>query len=58
MAEMMKAAVLYAPGKLVYEEVPIPEPGDRDVLLKVTACGITEPGQMMLIIGTRAFRLF
>lgn len=40
MAEMMKAAVLHAPGKLVYEEVPIPEPGERDVLLKVTACGV------------------
>ncbi len=40
MSETMKAAVLYAPGDLRYEEVKIPELGENDVLVKVTACGV------------------
>ncbi len=36
----MKAAVLHAPNDLRYEEVRMPEPGERDVLVKVTACGV------------------
>jgi succinate semialdehyde reductase (NADPH) len=38
---MMKAAVLEnAPGGLHLEEIPIPEPLDGEVLVKVTACGV------------------
>ncbi|MDD3185659.1 MAG: galactitol-1-phosphate 5-dehydrogenase [Anaerostipes sp.] len=36
----MKAAVLHQPGDLRYEEVEIPQIGDKDVLVKVTACGV------------------
>lgn len=40
MKDMMKAAVLYAPGDLRCVEVPVPEIGSDDVLIKVHACGI------------------
>jgi succinate semialdehyde reductase (NADPH) len=37
----MKAAVLeHAPGALHIEEIPIPEPLEGEVLVKVTACGV------------------
>ena len=36
----MKAAVLHAKGDLRYEEVPTPEPGEKQVLVKVKAAGI------------------
>jgi L-iditol 2-dehydrogenase len=36
----MKALVLKEYGKLVYEDVPMPEIGDEDVLIEVRACGI------------------
>lgn len=36
----MKAMVLYDQGKTELREVPIPEIGDEDILLKVEACGI------------------
>jgi L-iditol 2-dehydrogenase len=36
----MKALVLEEYKKLVYKDVPDPEPGDDDVLVKVMACGI------------------
>jgi len=42
---MMKAQVLKAPAKvetnpLVYTDVPVPEPADDEVLIKISACGI------------------
>jgi succinate semialdehyde reductase (NADPH) len=38
---MMAAAVLEtAPGSLRIEEIPVPEPKDGEVLVKVTACGV------------------
>jgi len=36
----VKAAVLYAKNDLRYEEVPTPEPGHKEVLVKVKAAGI------------------
>ncbi len=36
----MKAAVLHAPGDLRVEDVPIPEPGPGEALVRVTACGV------------------
>jgi len=36
----MKAAVLHAVGDIRYEEVPEPEIGDDEVLLRVRACGV------------------
>lgn len=36
----MKAAVLYEPGRLKIEDVPVPENGDREVLVQVKATAI------------------
>lgn len=36
----MKAAVYYGPNKIKVENLPIPEIGDDDCLLKVRACGL------------------
>ena len=41
MAATMKAAVLHAlKTPLAIEQVPVPEPGHGDLLIKVTACGV------------------
>lgn len=40
MKKKMKAAVLYGPKDLRVEEVPIPDVGDDEVLIKVKYCGI------------------
>jgi 2-desacetyl-2-hydroxyethyl bacteriochlorophyllide A dehydrogenase len=60
MVETMKAAVLRGARNIVVEDVPIPEIGPNDVLIKVVNCGIcgsdihsyktgmyVEPGQIM-----------
>ncbi|MEA1997469.1 MAG: alcohol dehydrogenase catalytic domain-containing protein, partial [Gemmatimonadota bacterium] len=36
----MKALILKEYNRLVYEEVPMPEVGSDDVLIRVRACGI------------------
>ncbi|MDF1593354.1 MAG: alcohol dehydrogenase catalytic domain-containing protein [Desulfobacterales bacterium] len=36
----MKAARVYEPGKIVIEDVPVPEPNENDVLIKVHRAGI------------------
>src|SRR5829696_1848240 len=36
----MKALILKEYNQLVYEDVPMPQPGPRDVLVQVKACGI------------------
>lgn len=36
----MKAAVFHGPGDVGVEDLPDPEPGERDVLVEVAACGI------------------
>ena len=36
----MKAVKIIEPGKMIVEEVPIPEPADDEVLIKVMCCGI------------------
>lgn len=40
MAKTMRAAGCNAPGKLFVHDVPVPEPGPGEVLLKVSRCGI------------------
>ncbi|MEV5712078.1 galactitol-1-phosphate 5-dehydrogenase [Actinoallomurus sp. NPDC052274] len=40
MPETMRAAVLHAPGDIRVEEVPRPEPGPGEALVKVAACGV------------------
>ena len=36
----MKAVRMYKPGDLRVEDVPVPVPGEGEVLLKVMACGV------------------
>ena len=36
----MRALVAYGPGKYALEQVPVPEVGPEDILLKVEGCGI------------------
>lgn len=36
----MKAAVLVAPGRFELREVPVPQPGPTDVLIRVRRCGL------------------
>ena len=38
--ETMRAVYLVEAGKFALEEVPVPTPGPRDVLVKVRACGV------------------
>jgi len=40
MGEKMKAAFLYEPGKIDFEELEVPKPGPGEVLVKVAACGL------------------
>jgi threonine dehydrogenase-like Zn-dependent dehydrogenase len=40
MSDSMRAAVYTAPRQLELHEVPIPEPGPADVLVRVHACGV------------------
>ena len=40
MKEMMNAAVLHAVGDLRYEQVPVPEVHEGEVLMKVMAAGV------------------
>ena len=40
MEKTMKAVVTYAPGDNRYEDFPMPELEDGEVLLKVKGCGI------------------
>lgn len=45
----MKAAVIKGPGAIEIEEVPTPEPGDGEVLLKVRACALCGTDQRVLM---------
>lgn len=40
MAEMMKAAVLEAPSRIVVRDIPVPAPGTHELLLRVAAVGL------------------
>ena len=40
MAKTMRAAFSRGPGEIAVDEVPVPEPGPEDVLLRVSRCGI------------------
>lgn len=48
----MKAAVIKSPGVIVVENVPTPEPGPGEVLLKIEACAICGTDQRVLA-GTK-----
>ena len=40
MGETLRAARFYAPGDFRVEDMPIPEIGDNDILVKVAGCGV------------------
>lgn len=44
----MKAAVIKKPGQILIEEVPVPKPGEGEVLLKVEACALCGTDQRVL----------
>ncbi len=37
---MMKALRMYAPGDFRYEDVPVPEVDEDEILVKIEGCGI------------------
>ncbi len=45
----MKAAVVDAPGHVTVREVPIPEPGPYDALVRIEACGICNSTDLKII---------
>lgn len=50
----MKAVVAYAPGDYRLETLPIPEPGEDEILIKVEACGICA-GDLKCYMGGKRF---
>jgi threonine dehydrogenase-like Zn-dependent dehydrogenase len=50
----MKAVVAYEPGKYALEEVPVPIPGPKEVVIKVEACGICA-GDVKAYYGAPSF---
>ncbi len=53
----MKAAVFHEAGqKLVIEEVPTPEPGEGEALIKVAACGVCHTDLHYIDHGTPTFK--
>lgn len=54
----MKAAVFHGPGRpLTVEEVPTPEPGPDEVLVRVAACGVCHTDLHYLDHGTPTFKM-
>lgn len=48
----MKAAVFYGKGEpLKYEDVPLPEIADDDILVKVSGCGICQSDMEYIDLG-------
>jgi L-iditol 2-dehydrogenase len=45
-ARTAQALVFHAPGDLRVDDVPLPPPGDGELLLRITACGLC-PGEVM-----------
>jgi len=53
----MKAAVYYGPNQpLKIEEVPRPEPGEDEVLVKVAACGVCHTDLHYIDHGVPTFK--
>lgn len=58
MAGYMKGVAVMEPGVVeVVSDIPIPEPGDYDVLVKVKACGICSGTDLQYIDGTEKVTL-
>jgi alcohol dehydrogenase, propanol-preferring len=53
----MKAAVFYGPDRaMLVEEIPTPEPGPDEILVKVAACGVCHTDLHYLDHGTPTFK--
>jgi L-iditol 2-dehydrogenase len=52
MAETMRAAMIHGPGELRIDEVPRPEPGPGQVLIRIRACGVC-PSDVRSYTGER-----
>ncbi len=52
MAETMRAAMIHGPGDLRIDEVPQPEPGAGQVLIRIRACGVC-PSDVRSYTGER-----
>src|SRR5512134_2505280 len=52
----MKAAVLHGMREMRVEEVPAPEPGPGEVLIRIRACGVC-PSDLRAYLGTRGMAL-
>jgi 6-hydroxycyclohex-1-ene-1-carbonyl-CoA dehydrogenase len=54
---LMKAALYYGPGqKLKMEDVPVPEPADGQVLIKIAACGVCHTDLHYIDHGVPTFK--
>ncbi len=49
--ELMPAAVYHAPGQIKVEQLPVPEPGPDDVLMRVSHCGVCGTDLHMMVEG-------
>ena len=52
----MKAAILYEPGRLELSEVPAPQPGAGELLVRVAACGICHTDLHYIDHGVPTFK--
>src|SRR6266540_4897096 len=52
MPEIMRAAMIHGPGELRIDEVPRPEPGPGQVLIRIRACGVC-PSDVRSYTGER-----
>ena len=50
----LKAVVYHGPGDIKVEERPVPEPGPRDILVELRACGICGSDLMDWYLAPRA----
>src|SRR5699024_3338867 len=54
---LVKAAVFHGPGRpLTIEDIPVPEPGPGEVLVRIAACGVCHTDLHYLDHGTPTFK--
>jgi L-iditol 2-dehydrogenase len=53
----MRAALLHGPGDLRVQDVPVPSPGSRELLIRLEACGICPTDVRKFTIGTDRYPL-
>ncbi|MBO8140870.1 MAG: alcohol dehydrogenase catalytic domain-containing protein [Firmicutes bacterium] len=52
--DVMRAAVVHAPGRLALEEIPVPQPGPGELLVRIRACGICSSDLMDWYVARKA----